>query len=97
MKKNDLPKRKPGGPRIGLYPAVSRTLLAEATGYDVSTVSGILRGRTKLKLHAAMVMANVIGIPVEQLNRDLELERERFAEAKRAKKALKQKQKKAKR
>ena len=76
---NKKTKRRPGRATLGLYPEVSRTALAQATGYDISTVSGILRGRTKAKLRTALVLARMCGVTLEELDRDLERERRRFA------------------
>ena len=49
--------KRRGRPSTGLYPEVSRTLLAEKTGYHISSVAGILQGRTRVSLKDAVTIA----------------------------------------
>lgn len=60
-----------GRPANGLYPHISRTHLAEATGLHLSTVSNILHGKRKVGLESAVVMARVVGVTVEELSKAL--------------------------
>jgi plasmid maintenance system antidote protein VapI len=61
-----------GAQAKGLYPSVSRTKLAGVMGKHVSTITHWLVGRTRPGLEAALLMADYIGVSVEQLNRDLQ-------------------------
>jgi hypothetical protein len=71
-----------GRKSVGLYPTISRTLLSRVINRHVSTVTGILNGRTKIDLELALKMAQAIGIPVEQLSNDLKQKQDEFQQSK---------------
>ena len=79
----DRPPHRSGREPIGLYPEMSRTKLAAITGKHITTITGILRGRTRCTLSLAMVIAQAVGLPVWVLNRDLERVQREFAEERR--------------
>lgn len=64
-----------------MYPHISRTLLAREVGLHVSTIAGILKGRTAPSLETAVTMAKAIGVKVERLNEDLKAQRDSFKSA----------------
>lgn len=61
-----------GAPAVGLYPEVSRTKLAREMGKHVATVASYLIGRVRPSLDTALILARLIGIEVERLNKDLQ-------------------------
>ena len=67
-----------GRPSTGLYPDVSRAELAELTGYHISSVAGILQGRSRVSLRGAVVMAQAVGVTVQQLSEDLAKQQKRY-------------------
>lgn len=91
------PANRVGRAATGLYPDVSRTKIAEATGWHISTVAGILQGRVRAQLDWAVIMAKIVGVTPEQLNKDLKAQQERYKERKSAKKAAARKKQAAER
>lgn len=89
LRPTGLPTNRTGRAAEGLYPTVSRTLLALHTGRHVSTITGILKGRTKCTLDLATKISRAIGVPMEKLNADLQAAQLRFAQARVAKLKLK--------
>lgn len=85
LRPTGLPTNRTGRVVEGLYPDVSRTLLANHTGRHVSTITGILKGRTKCTLELAMVISRAIGVPMDKLNADLQAAQLGFAQARVAK------------
>lgn len=67
-----IPANRVGKLPEGLYPRVSRKKLALALGLHISTVSGILMGKTKVKVALAIRIAALVGVTVEKLSEDLE-------------------------
>lgn len=72
------PPNRLGNDPVGAYPEVSRTKLAERVGKHKSTISNILRGRTKPTLEIALVMAETMRVPVGVLDKALAAQRERY-------------------
>ena len=68
-------KRRAGRVTLGLYPYASRTDLAALTGKHISTITSILRGRTRAKLTDAIKLAEAVGVTVEQFSRDVDEQR----------------------
>lgn len=66
-----LPKHRSGAEVTGIYPHVSRTKLAEAMGKHISTVSKYLNGGRKMSLGVAVELAGLIGVGVEELEREV--------------------------
>ncbi len=74
----DIPGNRQGRKSTGLYPHISRTKLAELTGYHITTITGMLKGRTRVTLDLAVLMAREIGVTVEQLSRELARKQEEY-------------------
>lgn len=63
----------------GLYPTVSRALLAEGTGMDNTTLSAVLIGKPMWpKTRVAIVIADAAGVTIDQLYADLVNKREQY-------------------
>ena len=76
-------KRELGGrPATGLYPEISRTLLAERTGRNIGTISYYFMGRAQMPFEDAMIIAPLIGVSVERLNEDLRKVRRAYLKSK---------------
>jgi transcriptional regulator with XRE-family HTH domain len=70
-----------GRPATGLYPHVSRRVLADLTGRDISTITQILRGRSRSSREVEAVIARAVRIPLAQLQATLGEQREKYREA----------------
>jgi transcriptional regulator with XRE-family HTH domain len=68
-----------------MYPQVSRTKLAKATGKDITTISQIMRGRNGPKFETAIQIAKVVGVSPEEFAQDWQRQREKFKQAQRVK------------
>ena len=77
-----LPANRVGKIPVGLYPNVSRKKLGQALGMSISNASGILMGKSRVKIDVAIRMARLIGVPIEKLNADLERQRKAYRAAK---------------
>ena len=73
--------RHPDG-ATAAYPEMSRTKLAAATGKHISTVTGMLNGRSAPKLGDAITIAREMGVTIEELDRELAGRREAYRRAK---------------
>ena len=60
-----------GRPRTGLFPYASRTFISEVTGIRRPAVSAVLNGTRGISLSGGVVLARVLGISPERLERDL--------------------------
>ena len=69
-----------GRKSLGLYPHLSRTLIAEALGVHKSSVSGYLKGRTQVPFKKAILLARLVGVTVGRLQGDLEGQRRKWEE-----------------
>ena len=75
----NAPANRAGRDSEGLYPEVSRTKLAELTNRHISTITGYLKGRTRMPLATATIVAKAIGVSIDQLNEDLKKAQVEFA------------------
>ena len=69
----------------GAYPEMSRTKLAAATGKHISTVTGMLNGRSAPKLGDAITLAREMGVTIEELYGELAKRQRVYKQAKTAK------------
>ena len=88
--------RHPDG-ATAAYPEMRRTKLAAATGKHISTVTGMLNGRSAPKLGDAITIAREMGVTIEELDRELAGRRKAYRQAKTAKTAKTQKRTRGKR
>lgn len=58
-------------PSRGLYPNASRTRIAQKTGKSVSSITGYLNGRSNCPLTIATQIAELLGMTLEQLSKEL--------------------------
>jgi hypothetical protein len=84
QKKQTKHKTHKGRTRIGLYPHVSRTDLAQLTNLAVSTVAGILRGRTECSLANAIIISDFAGVTLKTFHADWRRAREERQRAEQA-------------
>lgn len=85
-----IPSNRSGRNSTGLYPNLSRTKLAEATGLHPSTIVGLLRGRRKIPLNLALKIAAEVGVSVERLNADWEEQQRKYKAAEETKKLVRE-------
>ena len=76
--------RHPDG-ATAAYPEMSRTKLAAATGKHISTVTGMLNGRSAPKLGDAITIAREMGVTIEELYGELAKRQRVYKQAKTAK------------
>lgn len=67
-----------GRAATGMYPMVSRTKLAQETGKDITTISQIMRGRIKPGFEVAIVISKLVGVGIEDFERDWKKQRKKF-------------------
>lgn len=79
LRDKSMPAHRQGRASTGLYPEISRGKLAELTGRHISTITGYLKGRTRMPLSTATIVATAIGVSVAQLNQDLQHQQQSFA------------------
>jgi plasmid maintenance system antidote protein VapI len=87
MRSTTAPVHRSGRVATGLYPQISRTLLAEHGGLHITTITSMLNGRTLMKAEMAGVLTKALGISIEELIRDLAVQRAIYAKDKSVKQA----------
>jgi len=80
-----LPAHRAGRPPRGLWPEISRAVLAKHFGVHITTVTGMLLGRTQIPVRMIQMIAAQLHIPMGTLQGQWQEQKQQYLEQQRDK------------